>query len=68
MERLQDGYAVRSSYPAGDYEVEFEALAGEPQSEMSEGTIVYITTGSDHVACAALTHCFVTTPYTAYLI
>ena len=41
----QDGYAVRSTYAPGDYEVAFEALAGKPQATLDEGYVAYISTG-----------------------
>ena len=45
MQPLQDGYAVRSTDAAGDYEVAFEALTGRPQGTLEDGYVAYITTG-----------------------
>lgn len=42
---IKDGYAVRSTYVAGAYEVAFEALAGRPQEVLEEGSVAYISTG-----------------------
>ncbi|KAK9788847.1 hypothetical protein WJX73_005383 [Symbiochloris irregularis] len=42
---IKDGYAVRSSDAAGDYEVAFEALAGLPPGVLEPGFVAYISTG-----------------------
>ena len=43
---MQDGYAVRSADGAGEFDVEFEQLAGSTPGQLSEGKIAYITTGN----------------------
>ena len=42
----QDGYAVRCSDGAGDFQVEFDALAGMPPGRLSVGKVAYIGTGA----------------------
>ena len=41
----QDGYAVRHSDGAGTFDVEFEAMAGAAQRQLSPSKIAYIGTG-----------------------
>ena len=46
---MQDGYAVRAAEGAGEYEVEFEQLAGSAPGKLTQGRVAYITTGTTHV-------------------
>ncbi len=43
---MQDGYAVRAADGAGEYDVEFEQLAGSAPGSLSKGKVAYITTGA----------------------
>ncbi|CAL5220125.1 g2080 [Coccomyxa viridis] len=43
---IKDGYAVRSADGAGEYDVDFEQLAGSAPGSLNEGKVAYITTGA----------------------
>jgi len=42
---IKDGYAVRFADGGGDFEVEFEAVAGTARNTLSPGKVAYIGTG-----------------------
>ncbi len=65
---MQDGYAVRSADGAGEYDVEFEQLAGSAPGSLSQGKVAYITTGGPSCTLPVMTsHSFSVMTYPANL-